>query len=260
MILPQVKLLTHTPNPIELLYTISKVSTSEFQNTPIGNVMNIFKTIPKGVMEREIEKNLDDLVPPVYLEFFNMVFLLRNVSRAFQQQLTRHRIASYFICSLRVVKENFADNMSLTIPSAIKNEDKYKNIYKLLQEEYKNLLQIGEEPENARMILPLAVHSDIVFGINYRALYELAGKRLCLAAQEEFRLVVNQIKKEIFKVNAMLSNQLQCPCVKTKKCMRPQEYFCGIPLWEMMGAELLLFYSLSEKELIEQHNFQRKGV
>jgi len=176
------------------------------------------------------------------LEYVSLTFLIKNVSRAFQQQLTRTRLASYSIQSLRVVsKKGFATGGHYTMPP---NLDEFKkaqfHVAMLqIQDQYEYFIEKGFDPEDARGILPLNIHSDITMTINLNALYHMTEQRLCLNTQHEYRNVVMRIAKEIrTKLHPVLADRISAPCVKVNKCAVKE--FCGIKVWELNreGQEL----------------------
>jgi thymidylate synthase (FAD) len=159
---------------------------------------------------------------PTFLEYVSFVFKLENVSRALQQQLTRHRIGfSFSIQSLRCVDlPNFAINGNYTNPFP---EDSSKHTqYELnmlqIQRTYNYALKSGVPTQDARGLLPLNIHSTITFSCTFRALVDMVNKRLCLKTQDEFRQVAYQIIEQVKLVDARLALYFMKPCDKGR-CM-----------------------------------------
>lgn len=154
------------------------------------------------------------------LEYFNMVWVLKGVSRAFQQQLTRYRMGiGYSIQSLRVVNVGgFADNGEYTVPSDVLDKESFHRKMKLLQDTYNIMIAGGEKTENARGILPLNIHSPITLTCNYRALLHIIGQRTCHCAQEEWKDVVSQMRHELMaKVHPVFAEPFDCQCQRFRK-------------------------------------------
>lgn len=151
-------------------------------------------------------------------EYVNTVWIIKNVSRAFQQQLTRHRIGfSYSIQSLRVVSVgHFADEGRFTLPDSVMNKHTYFNHMKAIQDKYKTMIISGENVENARGLLPLNIHSPITMSCSYRALLGLLRQRMCIAAQEEWKKVVEGIRCELEKIHPILVEPIDCSCQRFK--------------------------------------------
>jgi thymidylate synthase (FAD) len=161
------------------------------------------------------------------LEMVHFNFLIENVSRAFQQQLTRTRQASYCIQSLRVVPcDAFADddNFLPLMNPEVEGESPERNYnYDMamfeIQTAYRHLLRSGVSVEDARGILPLAIYSPIWMGINLRALIHMLDQRLCVRAQGEFREVVEQLREAVAEKHPLIAECfLQCGCERTKVC------------------------------------------
>ncbi len=163
------------------------------------------------------------------LEFVSLVWIFKNVSRAFQQQLTRHRIGfSYSIQSLRVVNVgSFAAEGRYTLPSTVKNKNYFHVMMLDIQNSYLRLTEgdrfaplskflLPESVEDARGILPLNIHSPIMMCCTYRSLVGMLRQRLCVSAQEEWSLVANSMRKEIEKIHPVMAEPLDCMCGRLK--------------------------------------------
>jgi len=196
---PIVRLISFTSQPVELMLYV-------FKNM-LGTVPDNFKAYVAEEREKSISKRLlEDFM--YYLacepltggvqEFVSTVWYLGNVSRAFQQQLTRHRTAAYCIQSLRIRdKRNFAGKQEFLVPDDVKDEVLYRGAMLTIQEVYNALLNRGEETQVARGILPLNIYSPITMVVNLRNLRELICTRLCNMVQGEFKLVAELMVKEV---------------------------------------------------------------
>lgn len=168
------------------------------------------------------------------MEFIQMTFLIENVSRAFQQQLTRHRMASYIIHSLRVFQVGkFAEEGRYTRPSTVKNVQAYHEEMLNIQNAYNQAIEKGENVEDARGLLPLNLHSTISMRVDFSALRHILRGRLCVTAQEEARKIGYLFKKAVaMKMGKWFGDLLQPPCHKLYGgvCTNTPN-FCGIPLY-----------------------------
>lgn len=214
---PYVKLLSATPNPLAVVYTAWKVMhNKDFEGLEFTHIDLIKESVKNEIFK---EKHL------TVLEFISASFILKNISRAFQQQLTRHRLASYSIQSLRVVGVgSFADSENYTLPDSLTKEQKdiFKHIMTDIQFAYNHLISDGAKVEDARGILPLNIHSPITFTMNYRVLRDMLGQRLCKNTQSEFREVAELIKIEITeKWDRFLGENLKPMCEYAGKCLMP---------------------------------------
>jgi len=179
------------------------------------------------------------------LEFVSTTWILKNVSRAFQQQLTRTRHASFSIQSMRVIlKAGFAENGHYTMPSDLDEfgQEYFHEKMLIVQNEYDGLIANGMQIEEARGILPMNIHSDISMCINLNALYHMLGQRLCVHTQWEFRQVAAQMKQLVKdNLGELFSAPIDAPCVKTRNCpMAPD--FCGTSVWTLPETQRVKFY------------------
>jgi len=169
------------------------------------------------------------------LEYISMTFVIKNVSRAFQQQLTRTRLAAYAIQSLRIVtKKGWATNGHFTMPPGFSysQQEQFSESMLRIEKDYELLLSQGADPQDARGILPLNVHSDISFTINFNALRHMMKQRLCVLTQHEYRQVARLIKQQVsMYMGDIFGDQFKAPCVHVNKCPMGDEY-CGIPVWK----------------------------
>jgi thymidylate synthase (FAD) len=131
-------------------------------------------------------------------EHASFTFLLMGVSRVTQQQLTRHRMASFSIESQRSV--NYSEYVISTVepPSFTSvNDDLHARIGKYMQESvdlYDKLIESGVPMEDARYVLTKNVTGDIIMTMNARELYHFFKLRTAPAAQWEIR----EIAKTMF--------------------------------------------------------------
>jgi flavin-dependent thymidylate synthase len=190
--------------------------------------------------KEEFEIYLDAIMPrlqmdplsPHPLDRLRFSFLLLNVSRAFQQQLTRHRIDfSYSIQSLRMVNVGeFARNGSYTLPEKpvgdmVGSEPGeldptvvFASLMQSVENTYNTLVDAGWRTENARGILPLSIHSHISFSATFRAIHAMLKQRLCFSTQDEFRVIALGIRDRIGEWNHALGSILLSHCEPHRTC------------------------------------------
>jgi len=120
------------------------------------------------------------------LEHWYATFDIRGISRACLAQLTRHRIASYSVRSQRYCDES---RQKYVIPSI--EDDQMFQVYQQAIEDafevYRKLLENGVAREDARLILPQAVTTDLIMTMNARELRHFFRLRLTPEAQWEIR-------------------------------------------------------------------------
>lgn len=203
---PKVKIFTHTNEPLKAI-----ALAIDIWHNPVEEILS------KEYTEEELVEKFRWLLKQPHqtpLEYFNMVWVIENCSRAMQQQLTRHRVGfSYSIQSLRVVDVGqFADEGRFTIPYSVINKQTYYNYMKTIQDKYRTMIVSGEKTEDARGLLPLNIHSPITMSCSYRSLLGLLKQRLCVGAQEEFRIVAEAMREEVGKIHSVFTEPLDCMC------------------------------------------------
>lgn len=209
-VIPEVTLFTHTADPLKAI-----ALAIDIWHYPIPS------RIEKSTWTEEelVEKFRWLLKQPhtTPLEYFSMVWVLKGVSRAFQQQLTRHRLASYSIQSLRVVDPgSFASEGRYHCSETVKDKKGYHRGMLMLEGLYRGAIVSGETTEDARGFLPLNIHSPVTMCINYRTLIGLLRQRMCLCAQTEWKSVVAQMRYELGKVHPVFQEPLDCMCERHK--------------------------------------------
>jgi len=155
------------------------------------------------------------------LEHVSITFAIDSISRACSHQLVRHRIASYSQQSQRYVKY---DKINYVIPPSIEKDKEicigFEKFMEDISHNYKDLIELGIKPEDARYILPNAVATNITMTVNARELIEMCKLRLCSTAQWEIRNMFEMITACIRgnKHLKFLSEYLQPKCEWMKYC------------------------------------------
>lgn len=223
----KVTLLNWTPKPIETMCWARRV-----MHSPVPDDLEELKKDSEKWLGMNFEDYVNDVLlkdgMPTFLEYVSLTFKLENVSRALQQQLTRHRIGfSYAIQSMRCVDlPNFADDGSYHNPFGknTKEFELYHEKMKDVQKLYRKALKEKVPTQDARGLLPMNIHSTITFSCTLRALIGMVNKRLCLKTQGEFREVADKIMKEILnKMDKRILRWIGPPCKVQGYCMMKGE-------------------------------------
>lgn len=129
-------------------------------------------------------------------------FRVSGVSRALTHQLVRHRVASFTQQSQRYVSES---NFDYIIPDKIKDNAEALKIFNQTMESvkdcYKDLIDLKIPKEDARFIIPNAVHTEIVITANLREYRHIFDLRCKGDAQWEIRRMAIEMLKTL-KQNA----------------------------------------------------------
>jgi len=223
---PKVFMYSHTPRPYyNIGLAVSAWHADDFAENPL-ELANAGELVDFGL--KAFHRTA--------LEFVNITFVIKNVSRAFQQQLTRTRLATYSIQSLRVVlKKGFASAGHYTMPPNLSEKQRASFHEAMLEIEYRydRMMECGWKQEDARGILPLNIHSDISMHINLASLYHMLQQRFCVLTQWEYRQVAVQMRELVKnRLGLELAGPMEAPCVKANKCPMREEY-CGVPVWKL---------------------------
>ena len=228
-----IKLLSHTPDPLSLIYAAFRQCYSQ------GFAGDMWDKLISGEISREKQaefvQNIISSGHESPIEHVNFTFALSSVSRALTHQLVRHRIASYSQQSQRYVD---ASNMDYVLPPAIAKNEKILARYESFMEEvgkaYEDIKTMLEEDgrgalakEDARMVLPQAAASNIVVTMNCRTLFNFFEHRCCTRAQWEIRNCANAMLKECKKVLPEIFDHAGAKCEKLGYCPEGEKFCCG---------------------------------
>lgn len=223
-----VKVLEATPNPEEL---ICRGARNDYMSEWTGN--KTFEEVMAGVKGDTMDEKKYTLIGHLMkhghfgpIEHVNMTFAIEGISRSCMAQITRHRIASFDVQSMRYVKFDREEGEDMRewvieIPeledagicgrSAKFTEywkrqdgedvlDRRQQVYwKSIEQAYHNyneLLKLGVAPENARMVLPIGTKVNMVMTLNMRSLLHIADMRAAADSQWEIRELTNLLLEE----------------------------------------------------------------
>lgn len=125
------------------------------------------------------------------LEFATSMWEISGISRVCQNQIVRHRIASYCVMSERYVDMS---NVDTVLPyNLLKSYSGAAEYVQDAKELYKRLLASGVPKEDARMLLPQGLETTMCMSMNFRSLRHFLKLRLDKHAQWEIRQVAQEI-------------------------------------------------------------------
>lgn len=225
----EVVLLSHTPEPLALIYTAFRQC---YSAGFAGDMFleNADEKIPREKQAAFVAEVMASghLSP---LEHVSFSFAVSGVSRALTHQLVRHRIASYSQQSQRYVSGK--DFSFVTPPRIQKNPQALERFNACMAhigeayEELKSLLEResgGSANEDARFVLPQAACSSIVFTMNCRSLINFFEHRCCARAQWEIRSMADLMLRQCRKVLPEIFALAGARCERDKRC--PEGKFC----------------------------------
>jgi thymidylate synthase (FAD) len=123
-----------------------------------------------------------------------------TVSRAIQQEITRHRLASYSIESTRYVNYE-KKGISFVMPAdwsemTADQQSFYEHLAGIAEENYKTAIKLGMKPQRARDVLPLSLKSDIVMTANWREWRTIFKLRCESGAHPDIRDLMTFLREE----------------------------------------------------------------
>ena len=223
---PNVKLIRYTPAPEELIAMAGKLCYSAADLDDLG----------EGVAERDQTKYLSRLSEMGHYSTFehaSFTFGIEGVSRSLLAQITRHRIASFSVQSLRYVAlgddENGFDYVVPPRIAALGEEAEAAYHAQMAQmnawyQAWRKRLGTGEASnEDARFVLPNAAATRMLVTMNARELLQFLSLRCCNRAQWEIRSVAWQMLALAYEAAPALFGKagpgcLRGACPEGRKC------------------------------------------
>ncbi|GAB6184228.1 FAD-dependent thymidylate synthase [Thermodesulfovibrio hydrogeniphilus] len=224
----KVSILTHTPNPEEVVALSARLCYS-----PVG-----IDELKEKLTIEEKEKLINLLRESGHLSPFEHVsftFAVEGISRACSHQLVRHRIASYSQQSQRYVSEE--KGFDFVVPPSIAEDKELESLFleamKSAHDYYCKLLKALEDKglkgeaarQDARFVLPNAAETKIVITMNARELLHFFRVRCCNRAQWEIRELATEMLRQAKKIAPLLFKDAGPSCI-TGKCQEGK-FSCG---------------------------------
>lgn len=221
---PEVKLVTYTPRPIEVIDLAASVC---YQT-------DVSKLRVGALYDSCYEHGHHSVI-----EHASFSFLISGFSRALMAQITRHRLASFSVKSQRYVDEN---NFEYVIPDSIAKDDALKKLYDqdmaAQKEVYKTYIKEDIPKEDSRFVLPNSCSTTIFVTMNLRELINFMNLRLCSRAQWEIRKLAQMMKQVLYEEvdcklydgKEMVTKYLVPSCEQHKKypfCPESKKDSCG---------------------------------
>lgn len=186
------------PDPLYAARLLAYTKNTRLNMTPAG-----FESFSqKSESEILLEMAYMASTIPSSWEFVDLIFSIEKISRATAQQITRTRTASFAMQSQRVT-----DMSDVTWDAKEGKNNRFdlsKEEYDIFMQSalncYKRAVSCGLPLEDAREILPIGVHCNLIAKYNLRGLVELCRARDSLRVQGAYRDVCEQMKAEVFKV------------------------------------------------------------
>ncbi len=120
-------------------------------------------------------------------EFASATFYVEGISRSCLAQLTRHRLASFMVRSMRYVEQNQEETV---IPGSVERADlsqEFEEEIAANYDLYQKALEAGVPKEDARFLLPIGSKTSLYLKTNFREYRHIIELRGSEEAQWEIR-------------------------------------------------------------------------
>jgi len=212
----KIYLLSYTKDPLK---SIASAILSLGIGKGVTNLDNITREEAIDAFKDTCKSKLDSP-----LEFASFNFYFEDVPIFLLRELIRHRVGcSYAEQSLRfaVLDENIVDKFDPNFVKSVDTPEKRKEYFetlRLITKQYKNLIDMGIEVQDARNVLGVWVPTHITTGFTYRALRDILALRQTSQAHPAWQDAVKQIKNLIEKVDPILNEELKDICLLSGRC------------------------------------------
>jgi len=168
------------------------------------------------------------------LEHICFTFDIVGISVALSRELLEHRIASH---TARSTRYNGEEEFEYYIPGRLSSNEEAMRIYreamKSANEAYVRLRGLGIGKEEARYVLPMALHTHYIVTMNVRSLINFFMLRLCVRASPEMRELAMRMYKICVREYPVIFSSIWCRGFTSGVCpenkARPAECpFSGI--------------------------------
>ncbi|MBS3791935.1 FAD-dependent thymidylate synthase [Candidatus Bipolaricaulota bacterium] len=173
----KIELLRHTEKPESMIAQAARIS---HQTT--GNEKDY-----SPEEDRELIRKLRSWGHWSPFEFASATFYVEGISRSCLAQLTRHRLASFMVRSMRYVKQNQEE---VVIPQSVKEaglDEEYREGITKSHDLYQKALDAGVPKEDARFLLPIGSKTSLYLKTNFREFRHIIELRGGEEAQWEIR-------------------------------------------------------------------------
>ena len=145
------------------------------------------------------------------LEHICFTFDIEGISVALSRELLEHRIASH---TARSTRYNGEEEFEYYVPGRLSSNEEAMRIYreamKSANEAYVRLRGLGIGKEEARYVLPMALHTHYIVTMNVRSLINFFMLRLCVRASPEMRELAMRMYKICVREYPVIFSSIWC--------------------------------------------------
>ena len=168
-------------NPAEIYFKLERCGRVSHQSESNGK--------PEEFIRKLISWGHESVLEHVSLTFHIVT------DRAIQNELVRHRHASFTVESTRYVNYD-----ELIFIKPVRGHIAFEEVFAHIERAYREMLSDGIKPEQARAVLPLCLKSELYMTANLREWRHILKLRTSKAAHPQMRQLMNQIL-QFFRAN-----------------------------------------------------------
>ncbi len=188
----EVKLLRVTESGVELVATAAKTSDSALTRSA------------NEIVELIVDNDYSSALEHIYFTFD-----VAGISVALSRELLEHRIASH---TARSTRYNEEQGFGFYVPEGLKGDAKsvFLEAMKSANDAYTRLRKLGIAREQARYVLPMALHTHYILTMNVRSLINFFMLRLCVRASPEMRELAIRMYKICVREYPAIFSKIWC--------------------------------------------------
>ncbi len=167
--------------------------------------------------DTKMEKLIRYLVKAEHTSVFEHIIItvdIRNVSRSFLAQITRHRMGSFTSSSQHY--QDYSEYPMMVHPKYIDDFTSTDSSITMVRD-YNWLIDRGVPKEEARQILPNAAAVNLLWTVNMRSLMNFFRQRCCNRNTAEMQLFANRLRGIIVRRWPMFHSVLGPMCVTSSQ-------------------------------------------
>lgn len=213
---PKLHLVWHTPNPRKVIAVAGRMT---YSNQPAS-------TLQENISDDEIGRTVKAILERRHwsvLRHVSYCFIVEGVSRAFSHQLVRHTAGHAF--EQRSQHYRTEKDPSYIQPDTI---DPWASTYQgstaIAELTYNQLLAGGVPKEDARMILPTGIETQLIWTANLEAILNFVKTRACRVNTSEIMSIAVQVRNIVIKTFPEAGLYLGPTCWSTGICFEGRKF------------------------------------
>lgn len=181
-----IEIMTATPHALEIIAAAAGTSYGK-HDASLKRVQSCFSGGHMSVFEHAVA-----------------TFRVADVSRACTHQIVRHRLASYTQLSQRYTKVDTSTTEWYVMPESFATAWSRADFDACMvdyAQAYRDAIESGIRPEDARYVLPEATKTEITATMNLREIYHFLDLRQDARSQWEIREVAHELERALASVD-----------------------------------------------------------